>query len=89
MSEIVTTYDAIQIVKQELIDDPRWRLSFQDNIACAILDTKREKGECLADWRNRCAEKFLLRLCNVPEFDDNPPGYDPPMEEEVEDPDNR
>lgn len=47
--------------------DEDFREGWRANIVMAIYDTRREPGESLHNWRNRCAETFLNRLCGQPE----------------------
>lgn len=54
--------------------DEDFREGWRANIVMAIYDTRREPGESLHNWRNRCAETFLNRLCGQPEGLDDLPG---------------
>lgn len=59
---------------EALRTDDDYRDGWRATIACAIMDTRREPGESLHGWRNRCAETFLNRLCGQPEGLEDLPG---------------
>jgi len=55
--------DLIERVQFELIHDSEYRDAWKANIAMAIYDTRKKKGETAHEWRQRCAEQFIKYLC--------------------------
>ena len=56
------TPQAINTIQSALLSDEEYRQTWVANIAMAIHDTRREPGEGLHAWRQRCAETFLRYL---------------------------
>ena len=54
---------AVGILIDELKRDPDYWRSWRDNIAMAIADTTHTFDLTDRQWRNKCAETFLARLC--------------------------
>ncbi len=54
--------DAMKTLQTELLADEEYRRGWQANIAMAIHDTSRRRGESVHEWRNRCANTFLNYL---------------------------
>jgi len=55
--------DALESIQFWLIEDQGLRDAWKANVAMAIYDTKRKKGELIHEWRQRCAERFIKYLC--------------------------
>ena len=55
--------DAVEAVQFKLISDSEMRDAWKANVAMAIYDTTKKKGETAHVWRQRCAEQFIRYLC--------------------------
>ena len=54
---------AIEKIQFELIHDDEYRDVWKANVAMAICDTRKKKGETAHEWRQRCAEQFIKYFC--------------------------
>jgi len=52
----------IEKLQHALLHDEGYRQAFVANVACAIMDTKRIRGETIHEWRNRCGNTFVNYL---------------------------
>ena len=53
----------IETLQKNLIHDEEYRDAWKANVAMAIYDTRKLKGETAHEWRQRCAEQFIKYLC--------------------------